>query len=201
MTLNSKRSQNILIGVLAIALITTFSVEAMQTTRENNQSTTIVERAPIKNSLKDYVVEKVDIIQEIENEPEVIVEDEVIEDVVEEYIPEETVNDDSNSEYYPDYSDGDSEIITPPTGVDIPDDNTSGNDSEDSGLTTPVPPENGGNDNNTPGEGTGEGTGDGSEEGQPGDGGETELPNPPEGEGAIPETPNNGSGAENPELP
>ena len=197
MTLNSKRSQNILIGVLAIALITTFSVEAMQTTRENNQSTTIVERAPIKNSLKDYVVEKVDIIQEIENEPEVIVEDEVIEDVVEEYIPEETVNDDSNSEYYPDYSDSDSEIVTPPTDVDIPDDNTSGNGSGDNGVTTPIPPENGGNDNTTPGEGTG----DGSEEEQPGDGGETELPNPPEGEGAIPETPNNGNGAENPELP
>ena len=58
MNLNSKKTQNIIIVVLILALILTFSIDAIQASIDRNESASIKERPPIKNTLKDYVIEK-----------------------------------------------------------------------------------------------------------------------------------------------
>lgn len=98
MNLNSKKFQNILIVVLVVALVLTFSIDAIQASMDRNESASIKERPPIKNTLKDYVVEKeeeplYEIEVDTENETEEVI-DEVI-DTPEDYVtPDNTYEED-----------------------------------------------------------------------------------------------------------
>lgn len=149
--LKSKKAQNILVGVLSLALITTFSVEAMQS---NNELVAVKERPPIKNSLKDYIVEETAVLDEIENIKEEVTEYklETPEDSFQEYIPVEPSYDDDNSDLE---TPNDSNNNIPPA---TDPDNTDNNEA------TPAPPVN--EDNNTGSDNEGEdNTGDNNNQG------------------------------------
>lgn len=212
MNLNSKKTQNIIIGVLSLALVTTVSVEAMINNRNKGELASIKERAPIKNSLKDYIVDKVDINQEIENELNFVIDEEIKENVT----TEEPIYEEPSYEEDYEYGDniGDTIIDNPNNDHDSnTGNNNSGNTnppSEDTGSDIPDGNLPGTGDKPTPPPSTGDGGAGGdhiTKPDVPGTGVDPETPLPPQppidgdGNGSTPEFPEEDNENINPELP